>query len=1295
MGDNGTTLPKAGENYPGVGTIATVIPIGGADSGAFGIKVEEETTESPAEFRIVEVESPEPDCIVIKEEENSAFYNISFTEKAVVGKTYYITYTEEDVTYKFPIKCGLPRVAAYKSDTFNQENLILGTELSYDDLGEENEGKKTIYFAANPEMFGDVNDITIDTTDLTNISVKKIPNSDSSKNTIKVYLEVEVSADIISEDFDVIVQRIEEEQVSKEPEPYSETFSISRNVSQKVKLNAYETLNGDSEPLTVINDLEEFYVIADYNIQEKGFYFCSDNEADGIFITPDTGIKDGKPYAKIVAEGYFYNKNIRITFWIDGEEPEAGDIELTINKEYVPADKSLIVCTSPDDGNTFEPIPVRVDPSKGAESPAQYVMPKDKVGVFYVLCQGNGGKELTLPILDCYREPTGKVASDLQIEKKGTTKKTYGKEYSYDVWKVTVPAKWSGAERVGFSFGQDDKGNPIIEKYSLDGNESQQTKFMWIAGSEYIEEINANYETKIIPFEEDIINIKKFENEDELFGSDYILGTSGEWLTKNVNMSLEPEENYFYLLHPQGTELNVETWQRESYEIGGYGIGGNPLGGNLFKNIETKALSDSKLYKCETVKDEKGNEISINVSYNDGEKTMSVSKISLKKYATQKEVYSKFTIKDSPEYQNEFATVRLCQGMNISIQCTGLNNTLDDTDANDIAHIMDTISYSQKAMGIEDSNGMEFGTPPVEGKFSSYYADAYAIVSDEGQGKMTFLNIDLEPGYVIEKITNHDGTELEYVGVESMYLELFDSQNNSITDGEEIWNKGWHGRTDGNTDKNGNDIQFITAYHCFAASGNSFMHYKLNEENVGDILKFLEKNDFSVKQKTDWFTAYTVYFTEDIAEQTELIFHIKKAQASEDEISVSGNDENKVNAALSETETTATKDLLKKNLTTIGTDGYEVLDVYDITAGEADVKGLYNITIPAPKLKNANPKECKVVYYADDGNAVPLEMETTYTMDANKNATGIVFTTGHFSKYAVITKAKSSGGSTGGGGGGGFIPPVTDNDNVTKKAENTLPEKTVQELSEKTEAQITIKTDAAEVTLDKAAVDALAAQAGTTGTVKLIVETVKQDENTLQVELKLVTSKGVVSDFKGGNVSVTINLGKALAAKNVVCVYIDDNGTYHKVNGTKNPDGTYTFTTGHFSTYAVIAETEAEEIFAQQKADADKLVTNLKLKARSSKTAKGNIKVNLTVTKGSVRALEDLGYTVKYKYYRSTSKAKGYKAKYETKGKMYINTAAKKGTRYYYKARVMVYDANGNLVTKSELKQCRYASRVK
>ena len=113
-------------------------------------------------------------------------------------------------------------------------------------------------------------------------------------------------------------------------------------------------------------------------------------------------------------------------------------------------------------------------------------------------------------------------------------------------------------------------------------------------------------------------------------------------------------------------------------------------------------------------------------------------------------------------------------------------------------------------------------------------------------------------------------------------------------------------------------------------------------------------------------------------------------------------------------------------------------------------------------------------------------------------------------------------------------------------------------------------------------------------------------------------------------------------------------------------------------------------------------VKDLKLVARSSKTAKKNIRVKVaSVTDGNgnsvdLSELKAKGYTVKYKFYRSEKKAAEYSARLEKNidNNSYINNTGKKGTKYFYKVRVMVYDANGNLVAKSELKQCRYATRT-
>ena len=106
------------------------------------------------------------------------------------------------------------------------------------------------------------------------------------------------------------------------------------------------------------------------------------------------------------------------------------------------------------------------------------------------------------------------------------------------------------------------------------------------------------------------------------------------------------------------------------------------------------------------------------------------------------------------------------------------------------------------------------------------------------------------------------------------------------------------------------------------------------------------------------------------------------------------------------------------------------------------------------------------------------------------------------------------------------------------------------------------------------------------------------------------------------------------------------------------------------------------------------IVSNLSLNAVSSKTTKGNIKVTAKADSEDIAAIKNLGYTVKYKYYRSTSKASGYSLKATKTTKTYINTSGKTGTKYYYKVRVAVYDTDGNLVCQSALKQCRYACRT-
>ena len=155
----------------------------------------------------------------------------------------------------------------------------------------------------------------------------------------------------------------------------------------------------------------------------------------------------------------------------------------------------------------------------------------------------------------------------------------------------------------------------------------------------------------------------------------------------------------------------------------------------------------------------------------------------------------------------------------------------------------------------------------------------------------------------------------------------------------------------------------------------------------------------------------------------------------------------------------------------------------------------------------------------------------------------------------------------------------------------------------------------------------------------------------------------------------------AAAGHELVSVVLNgkEMGKVEKLTGLKTGDkATITFRA------KTDGKVEMDKIIAQK-------ASKLTLMARSKKTAKLNIKV---VVKGDLKAITDAGYTVKYKFYRSTKKSAGYKAVLTKKAPSYVNTYGKKGTMYYYKARVMIYDKDGNFVAQTALKQCKYANRL-
>ena len=92
------------------------------------------------------------------------------------------------------------------------------------------------------------------------------------------------------------------------------------------------------------------------------------------------------------------------------------------------------------------------------------------------------------------------------------------------------------------------------------------------------------------------------------------------------------------------------------------------------------------------------------------------------------------------------------------------------------------------------------------------------------------------------------------------------------------------------------------------------------------------------------------------------------------------------------------------------------------------------------------------------------------------------------------------------------------------------------------------------------------------------------------------------------------------------------------------------------------------------------------------RTAKVGKKVKVTV-KADVQTLIDNGYTVTYKFYKSTKKGSGYKNTVNKTTNTYTNTNPVKG-KNYYKVKLVVKNADGAVVATTPLTQCKYGVRT-
>ena len=279
-----------------------------------------------------------------------------------------------------------------------------------------------------------------------------------------------------------------------------------------------------------------------------------------------------------------------------------------------------------------------------------------------------------------------------------------------------------------------------------------------------------------------------------------------------------------------------------------------------------------------------------------------------------------------------------------------------------------------------------------------------------------------------------------------------------------------------------------------------------------------------------------------------------------------------------------------------------------------------------------------------------------------------------------------------------------------KATEVELPKATVNAIAKDTNADLVIKTDNGEVVLDNKTLETIAG-AAKGDTVTIVVGENTQLKETQKPAEKIVGKNGTLFDlaakigerllhqFEGGKAHVTLPMPEKLKGKDVLVIYIDDNGLCKILNHSVAKIGAedyIRFTTTHFSTFAVVDKDEAERLIKEQNAaHVKELMQSAKFKVTTTKTSKKSVKVQVAAksSKTMISDIKSLGYTVKYQFYRSTKKTAGYKLLKTKTTSSFTNTKGKKGTKYYYKARVLVYDGK-TLIAKSELKQASCGVRT-
>lgn len=257
------------------------------------------------------------------------------------------------------------------------------------------------------------------------------------------------------------------------------------------------------------------------------------------------------------------------------------------------------------------------------------------------------------------------------------------------------------------------------------------------------------------------------------------------------------------------------------------------------------------------------------------------------------------------------------------------------------------------------------------------------------------------------------------------------------------------------------------------------------------------------------------------------------------------------------------------------------------------------------------------------------------------------------------------------------ITPSTDNGDIVVE----IPKNTMGLITAKTDADLVINTGEASVRLSQDTLKSLVKESkGSTIKIELEKKTVLNSAEERAagtsgtvIEFNILADGVKVHGFDGGTVAFTVDLPSGLSASDVAAVFVNTQGMFQKAKSNVK-EGKVTVTASHCSAFAITTKDNANKLIKESNKKIKKLVKKPALK-KSGKY----VKVSFSDSK-----IKKLGYSVKYIVYKSKYKTKGYKV-YKTSSVKKIK-CTKKG---YYKTVAKVYDMDGNVITKTKLKDCK------